>query len=174
MIPPVSLRAKLVNLAHTGHLGIVKTKGWLRQDYWWPGLDIQVERLVRECTECCRSDKVLRLKKPPIQERHLPNLPWEEVALDLVGPIQGEHATPYIFVLMDFYSKWPEVKCVSDISTKGVIKFLDDLFSREGYPKSILSDNGVQFCSGEMEGFFSEHGIEHKKVLCTNHLPMGL
>uniref|UniRef100_A0A5S6Q5I1 RNA-directed DNA polymerase n=1 Tax=Trichuris muris TaxID=70415 RepID=A0A5S6Q5I1_TRIMR len=40
---PESLQARLVALAHENHQGIVRTKMRLRELYWWPGMDNQVE-----------------------------------------------------------------------------------------------------------------------------------
>ncbi|KAJ1129495.1 hypothetical protein NDU88_007863 [Pleurodeles waltl] len=47
LIPPEALRKKLIPLAHEGHMGIAKTKECIRLDFWWPGLDLMVERAVR-------------------------------------------------------------------------------------------------------------------------------
>lgn len=47
-------------------------------------------------------------------------------------------------VLVDYYSKWPKVRMVSNVITDVVIEFLGDVFSREGIPEILLSDNGPQ------------------------------
>ncbi|XP_026202834.1 uncharacterized protein LOC113153427 [Anabas testudineus] len=39
LIVPVSLRSKVINLAHEGHQGLVRTKQRLRELYWWPKMD---------------------------------------------------------------------------------------------------------------------------------------
>ena len=46
---PDALRPRILRLAHEGHQGITKVKQHLRQQVWWPGIDIQAERHVREC-----------------------------------------------------------------------------------------------------------------------------
>ena len=75
LIPPNSLCLKLMELAHEGHFGITKTKQRLRQDYWWPGMDVAIEREVRNCILCSSSDKVLRSHVPPMVCRRLPDGP---------------------------------------------------------------------------------------------------
>ncbi|XP_069055957.1 arylsulfatase G isoform X1 [Pleurodeles waltl] len=47
-VPPVSLRRKILDLCHEGHLGISKTKQRVKSRYWWPGLDKQIEKSVRK------------------------------------------------------------------------------------------------------------------------------
>lgn len=41
---PRDLRVKVLDLAHAGHQGIVKTKSLIRSKVWYPGIDKQVER----------------------------------------------------------------------------------------------------------------------------------
>ena len=42
-----------------------------------------------------------------------------------------------------------------------MIEFLIRVFSREGFPQEIVTDNGVQFKSDEFEQFCKERGIKH-------------
>jgi hypothetical protein len=62
---------------------------------------------------------------------------------------------------VDYFSRWPEVGFSSDISASAVIKFLNTLFSREGYPQELISDHGVQFTSHEFEAFLLARNIKH-------------
>ena len=56
---------------------------------------------------------------------------------------------------------WPEIAFASDIIVKAVISFLTTLFSREGYPEEIVSDNGPQLISHEFEEFLRIRNIKH-------------
>lgn len=133
LICPVSLRKKLIEEAHQGHLGIVKTKERLRSSFWWPGMDLEIEREVREHLQCRVSDKVLSPRTLPMVCRRLPNAPWQDVAMDIVGPLSGEKSTPYLLVLIDLYSRWVEVSCVrSDLCLCDLL-FERDL-SERGFP----------------------------------------
>lgn len=62
---------------------------------------------------------------------------------------------------MDYYSKWPEVAFVTHIDTATVIQFLTAIFSREGNPRELVSDNGTQFTSTEFEEFLKQREIVH-------------
>ena len=70
----------------------------------------------------------------------------------------------FFIVLTDLYTKWPEVKPVSTVTSHSVIEFLSDMFSRWGLPEEIISDNGKQFVSQEFEQFLTSHGIKHCKT----------
>ena len=52
IVVPNSLQEKVLALAHEGHQGIDKTKRLLRDRVFFAGLDLAVERLVRDCGKC--------------------------------------------------------------------------------------------------------------------------
>ncbi|KAJ1101541.1 hypothetical protein NDU88_006608 [Pleurodeles waltl] len=81
-----------------------------------------------------------------------------------MGPIVEENMEWYIIVVVDYFSKWPEIKIVTKANPVNVLMFLDELFQRERLPKKIITDNGVQFKSEEIEEFLKRNGIEHKLV----------
>ena len=51
-IIPSSLRRKVLAVAHERHLGMVSMKQRCRGAIWWPGIDRDIEGLVRECESC--------------------------------------------------------------------------------------------------------------------------
>ncbi|KAJ8017781.1 hypothetical protein HOLleu_44582 [Holothuria leucospilota] len=52
IVVPESLTSSLLHIAHGSHQGITRTKQLLKQLYWWPLLDRQVEDLVKGCVIC--------------------------------------------------------------------------------------------------------------------------
>ena len=52
VVIPDSLRSRLLKELHCTHPGIVKMKLLARSYMWWPGLDLHVERIVKNCQEC--------------------------------------------------------------------------------------------------------------------------
>ncbi|KAK0152341.1 hypothetical protein N1851_006252 [Merluccius polli] len=54
-VVPSALRARALAMAHEGHLGIVKLKQRCRDVVWWPGIDREIETLVKDCTACLLS-----------------------------------------------------------------------------------------------------------------------
>lgn len=82
-----------------------------------------------------------------------------------MGPVERAPPTQRFFiVLIDYYSKWPEVQAVSSVTSSTVINFLKDVFAREGSPCELVTDNGVQFVSREFQAFLREYGIKHLKT----------
>ncbi|CAC5399297.1 unnamed protein product [Mytilus coruscus] len=63
--------------------------------------------------------------------------------------------------MVDAHSKWPEVIKMKNITSESTINVLRTIFSRNGIPSRIVSDNGPQFTSQEFENFMQLNGIKH-------------
>ncbi|XP_061467536.1 cyclic nucleotide-binding domain-containing protein 1 [Rhineura floridana] len=164
LIAPPGLQAKLIQLAHETHQGIVRTKQRLCDLYWWPGMDKQVEDTIKSCVTCQHHDKTAITHVPPLQPVPLPDSAWEKLAIDIVGPFKRAPADcRYAITLIDYFSEWPEVAFTSHATSAAVITFLSAVFSQEGDPMELISDNGTQFTSVEFETFLSERNICHRR-----------
>ena len=156
---PTKLRAQALGLAHEGHLGIVGTKQKLRTKVWWPGMDKAAERYCRTCHGC---QLVARPDPPePLKPTPLPQGPWEDLAVDIMGPLPSGH---YLLVVVDYYSRYYEVAILPSTTTGKVIECLEDIFSRHGLPISLKSDRGPQFISDEFQEYCKQNNIAHCKV----------
>ena len=58
--------------------------------------------MVRQCVDCRLSDKELKFRVQPLTEREFPERPWEEVALDITGPVQSSERK-FIHLTIDCY-----------------------------------------------------------------------
>ena len=64
-------------------------------------------------------------------------------------------------VVVDTHSKWPEVHLMSSNTTSKTIQVLKGLFSRNGLPEVLVSDNGPQFMSNEFDTFMKGNRVKH-------------
>lgn len=128
IVVPQVLRKRAVNLAHEGHQGIVKTKETLITKVWWPKIDRDGERRCAECYGCQLVTK--STPPPPVKPTPLPEQPWQELALDFLGPLStGKH----LLVLVDYYSRWIEVDIILSTSRKGIVHCLMRSLPDMGY-----------------------------------------
>ena len=67
-----------------------------------------------------------------------------------------------LLILVDAFTKWPEVIQMSSTSSERTIEILRSLFTRYGIPRIIVSDNGTQFTSETFNQFCKGNGIHHK------------
>jgi len=159
IVIPETLRPRVLEIAHEGHLGVVATKQRLRTKVWWPGIDSQAERFIRSCHGC---QLVAKADPPePIRSTELPPGAWQDLAVDLMGPLPSGHS---ILVVVDYYSRYYEVDIMMSTTTEKVIDSLEWMFSRHGYPNTITSDNGPQFISSAFRDYCRSIDVKHQKV----------
>lgn len=154
IVIPQSLRARMLQLAHEGHPGETLMISRLRDRVWWPGMDEDARKTVRNC-EGCRL--VSRPSAPePMRRREMPKEPWVDVAMDFLGPLPSSE---YLLVIVDYYSRYKEVCTMKKITSEETIKRIEPIFVRLGYPRTITLDNGRQFISTEFEEYCFSRNI---------------
>ncbi|XP_022803357.1 uncharacterized protein K02A2.6-like [Stylophora pistillata] len=135
----------------SGHQGIVKTKCLLRESVWIPGMDRMVEEMVSQCIPCQVANHSSLPSCEPLSMSALPSGPWQELSIDFCGPFPGGD---YLLVVVDDYSRYPEVE----------IPHPDSIFSRQGIPNVVRTDNGPPFNSQDFHLYATHLGFKHRKV----------
>lgn len=159
IIIPTSLRKRAVALAHEGHQGIVKTKQLMRQKVWYPGIDSNVEQTIANCIPC---QAVGPIPKPePLIMTEIPAAPWTKVCIDFCGPFPSGDL---LLVVIDEYSRYPEVEIIKSTAASTVLPKLDRIFATHGIPVEVKSDNGPPFQSLEFARYAQEKGFKHRKI----------
>ena len=160
IIPPENLRAKIVRIAHKqGHLGLSKTKEMIRQKYWWPNMNLQIEETTKKCFECQISTNTHHVE--PAKMTTLPARPWTTIEVDFCGPFPDGK---YALVVTDQYSRYPEVEFTTTTSFEVTRKKLKKIFSTHGVPEILQSDNGPPFNSQAFAEFAEESGFKHRRI----------
>ncbi|KAL5018941.1 hypothetical protein ScPMuIL_004663 [Solemya velum] len=139
VIVPPSLRSRVMEELHQGHIGVVKMKSLARSHVWWPGIDKDIEALAKGCEGC----QAVKHSPPaaPIHPWEWPSRPWERIHVDFAGPFLNS----MFLVVVDAHSKWPEVVKMKKTTSARTIEVLRTIFARNGIPKQFVSDNGPQF-----------------------------
>ena len=97
--------------------------------------------MVGNCKSCAKN---VQHRREPLITTSLPKYPWEVVGTDLFE-LQGQQ---YLLVV-DYFSRYPEVVKLKSTTTSSVIALLKACFARHGIPEVGRSDNGPQFASRE-------------------------
>lgn len=156
---PQALRKEILSKLHSGHLGIQKCQERAKESVWWLGVTKEVEKEVKMCRTCAEH---LVPSKEPLMQTPLPPYPWHTVGTDLFH-IKDD---TYLLVV-DYYSRYPEVCRLVNTTSRGVIQSMKQIFSRTGIPVIIRSDNGPQYDSEEFKLFAREYNFDH----CTSSPP---
>ena len=168
MVIPMKLRPIMLDEIHAGHVGASRMKEIARSYFWWPGLDKDLEVLVRSCPKCLSNRSM-----PPRAEIHpweWPKHPWHRLHLDYAGPIRGK----FYLILVDAHSKWVEIFPTRGPSASETVKCLRHCFSQFGLPVSVVSDNGTCFTSSEFQTFLANNGIRHSTTAVYKPSTNGL
>ena len=159
VVLPKSLQVNAVGIAHEGHQGTDKTLHLLRQTCWFPGMRKMVLEYVGTCLPC----NAAQSHNPPVplQPNLLPDRPWQKLHCDFKGPIGEKY---YLHIVIDQYSKYPEVDIVTSTSFSKLRPVLDRIFPTHGIPETVSSDNGPPYKSHEMEKYAAEMGFQMTHV----------
>ena len=110
-----------VDVAHTSHQGMTKTKNLMRETLWFPVMDTMIEREVRACLPC-QAVTHGSLNKEPLKtsrrsvERSISRF-WCPFP-------SGE----YLLVITDDYIRFPKIKIIRSTSAQTVIPRVDEYF----------------------------------------------
>ncbi|BFY99110.1 hypothetical protein BsWGS_02150 [Bradybaena similaris] len=175
IVLPQQHRQKVFELAHSssfgGHMGIHKTLARIQQHYHWPGVTSDVKAKCKSCNQCQVTRPEGKFPKATIQITDVPARPFQKVAIDIIGPmsVPSDKGNRYILTLVDLCTRWPEAIPLRNITSETIAEALLLIFSRIGFPNTILSDNGPQFVSQVTKLVMSKLGI--KQVFATPYHP---
>ncbi|XP_031338074.1 uncharacterized protein K02A2.6-like [Photinus pyralis] len=166
IIIPKSMYKEMLARIHYGHQGISKSKHLARQSLYWPAMTAHIEDEVKRCKTCARFQNNIR---EPLISHNIPKLPWEEIGSDLFHIGNDTY-----LIVVDYYSKYPEICLLKDTDSKTVINHLKSIFARHGIPKVFYSDGGPQYISHEFEIFCKEWEFQSVKSSPQNSKSNGL
>ena len=156
LIPP-SLRADTLQNLHQSHQGIEKTKRLARESIFWPGMNSQIEELMSNCSTCLHHASANQ--REPLHLHEIPSRSWQKVGTDLFD----WNGKPHLIVV-DYYSRYPEVSELRNTKARTVINKTKSIFSRHGIPESVVPDNGPQYSSEEYKQFANDYHFIHNTI----------
>uniref|UniRef100_A0A803JXP8 Gypsy retrotransposon integrase-like protein 1 n=1 Tax=Xenopus tropicalis TaxID=8364 RepID=A0A803JXP8_XENTR len=144
-IIPKSCRPHMIERLHVAHQGIQRSKAQARMLMYWPNMGKDIELGVSTCNTC--QEMLPSNVKEPLLTHDIPSMPWTKLAADIFD-LYGHS---YLLVI-DYFSRYPEVLRLSDKSANSVIARLKAIFARHGIPQELVSDH-VPFASHDMITF---------------------
>ena len=148
-----ALQQQTLKKIHEGHQGIQRCRIRARNSVWWPEMSQQIQEFVKKCAICAKES---RANLQPMIATQLPDYPWQRVGTDLFQ-LKG---STYIIVI-DYFSRYPEVIKLKGTTSGHVIDALKAVFSRHGIPETVVSDNGPQYSSQEFTDFARQYDFCH-------------
>ncbi|XP_070174274.1 uncharacterized protein [Littorina saxatilis] len=168
LVVPSEFQNEVMRLAHdapmAGHLGGTRTRNRIWTEFYWPGMCPDIRRYVASCDACQRTTAKGKVKPVPLERMPLIDVPFKQVAVDIIGPIHppSDRGHRFILVTVDYATRYPEATPLKKIDTPHVAEALWENWTRVGIPEKVLSDNGTQFKSEMMQEVYnlmSVHGM---------------
>ena len=152
LVIPQSLKFEVLSNIHDhvsgAHFGIHKTFQKVKQRYWWKGMFKDVEHWCKSCQDCSMRKSPRNSKKAPLLPIPVENA-FDRLAVDILGPLPASRkGNRYIVVFTDYLTRWCEAFPVPSVEATVIARLLvDEVISRHGAPKVLLSDRGKNFLS---------------------------
>ena len=175
---PLLTRPWIMHACHSDascHLGVTRTLHMLERFYWWIGMDISVRWWVRHCFKC-QARKTSRLTvRWPVISLPLPNGPGQAVSVDYFGPLPvTPRGNSYILLFTDRFSRRADMYAVTaaEFTAEGTADiFINKYITLWGCPATLLSDNGLQFCSKLSQAVYRR--LKVRKIATSSFHPNG-
>ena len=112
---------------------------------------------MQRCDKCQRLGKISCYHMMPLNPILVVDL-FDVWGIDFMGPFPSSFGYIYILVGVDYVSKWVESVPCRATDHKVVLKFLkENIFSRFGVLKAIISDGGSHFCNKPFENLLTKY-----------------
>lgn len=153
VIIPAILQDRVLTSLHAAHHGLTKMKEIAKSFVWWPRINTQLINITDRCVICQehRRNPHCTYRPWPVPTKH-----WERVHIDY-AEINGQ----YFFLMVDAWSRWPEIFVVNSLSAAELIRCTRYAFATHGVPELIVSDNGRQLVSTDFNNFLARNGTKH-------------
>ena len=131
----------------------------LRAGLWWPTLHNDSHEYCKTCDTCQRTGRPSRRDEIPLQPQ-MALQEFDKWATDFVGPIKPpgkKTCVRYIVPATDYVTRWAEAQAVQDCIADTTAPFIfDQLLTRFGCPKILMSGRGMHFVNETIQALMEE------------------
>ena len=117
IVVPFELQAEMLTLIHESHFGIEKCKARARELLYWPRMSHDIESLVSACNVCSKFQN--EHQREPLISHEIPNARFYKVGVDIMIFKNVDY-----LVVVDYFSKFPEMIVLPDKTAKTVVEHL--------------------------------------------------
>ena len=174
LMVPISLQSLVLQAYHEGmvHMASQRCYEAIAAKYHWKGIfkDVMQHCLV-DCKIC--HEENMKPEVPALQETLRPNLPWQIMSLDLVGPFEESFdGNKWILTMIDLFTAWPEAICIPNKEAATIAAtFLEHIWPRFGSPLILVSDREATICSKVVNHVFNH--LKTGRIVTSPYSPQS-
>ena len=163
---PESEQCKILNEGHAspygGHFSRERTAHKILQSgFYWPTIFRDCAEWVKLCDRCQEIRNISCRNEMPLKGIMVVQI-FDVWGIDFMGPFPQSFGNLYILLAVDYVSKWVEAVACPRNDTNTVVSFLqNNILSRFGTPRTIISDGGSHFANNIFGKLMSRYGIKH-------------
>ena len=157
-----SMRSEMLQKLHETHLVMEKCRARARSVMYWSAMSNDINEMIAKCATCLKYRR--ENQREPLTPHEVPLLPWQKLGADIF-----EYGGSAYLLIVDYFSKYPEVCLLQGKSASAVISHFRTVFARNELSEILVATN-MPFDSSKMRTFAAEYGftINNKK---TEHAP---
>jgi len=115
------------DLADVGHPGQHRMLKLIKRTYWWPGLKKDIKKYIQGCFKCQQNKVQHQRKVGELHSLEILKGPWQEINIDIIGPLPKSNGMDTIVVIVDQFIKMIRLKATTiNILSEGIAKIYRD------------------------------------------------
>ena len=166
VLAPRALVPEIISEAHNskfgGHNGAYKSTQFIKQHFWWPGMEQDIADHVKTCRTCQAAQHIGNPEGDSSNHLPIPSWPNQRIHADLFGPLKtSDKGNAYICVITDALTKYTSVQAIPDKSADTVTSAILRWIYLFGVPKVIITDQGTEFCNLLSTAIYKSLDVQH-------------
>jgi hypothetical protein len=154
---PAAMRKEILREAHNswigGQGGRFTTTERLRGEFWWPGMNADIDKHVATCVTCQAATNKNTTNPPPLVLLPVPRGPNRRVHCDLWGTVRSStKKNSYVMVVTNAFTKFATAVAIPGKEAMHLAPALFSHFYTFGIPMQLVTDQGREYCSENRTG----------------------
>lgn len=172
---PKGQRLSLLRIFHDEHchIGIDKTLELILRHFWFPGLRAFVKKYIGHCITCIAHKRVPRAPLQPISSWTKPDVPFDTLHLDALGPLPESKGFKHVLLVVDAFTKYCVLTPIPRQDFDELSQVCRKVISLFGTPRLIVTDRGRMFESSGFKSWMQDLGVEVHHITPEMHHANG-
>ena len=147
LVLPGKYKATVLRQLHNemGHQGMERTTSLIRDRFFWPHMQQEIEHYVSQICTCLKQKKPSRQTRAPLTPI-VTTQPFELISIDFLHLDKCKGGYEYILVIVDHFTRFAQAYATTSKSAKTVAdKVFNEYALKFGFPLRIHHDQGGEF-----------------------------